>query len=301
MMRTLLLLSYLFFTTSVFAQQDLLTLVNKPDAKQKHYVTGAFKSTRVINAQSMELLGKGVLDVRILHRFGLISSGINNLYGLDQANMRLSFDYGLFKNLMIGVGRSDVEKELDGFIKYRPIQQSVDGPHSSPVSVVLVAGITLTTRPWTDTSQKYFFSNRLAYYYEIIIGRKFNEIFSMQIAPVMVHRNIVPLATDPNDTYALEIGARLKISKRTALVVDYHHIFSGLDMSIYKDPLSVGVDIETGGHVFQLHFSNATGLNEKQFITNTTNSWWKGEIGFGFNLSRVFTIVNPIKHQHIGQ
>jgi hypothetical protein len=133
----------------------------------------------------------------------------------------------------------------------------------------------------------------LTFYNEIIIGRKFNDIFSFQLSPVMVHRNLVPLASDSNDTYALGVGTRIKLSKRMAFVIDYHHIFYGLDKSVYKDPLSVGIDIETGGHVFQLHFSNATGLNEKQFITGTTSSWLKGEIGFGFNLSRVFTISNP--------
>lgn len=300
-MRTLLVVSSLFFSISVFGQQDLLSLVNKPDTNKKQFVSGAFKSTRVINSQSMEMLGKGVLDFRILHRFGLISSGINNLYGLDQATMRLSFDYGFGKNLMAGVGRSDVEKELDGFIKYRLVWQSEGGVHSSPVSVVLVSGMTLTTMPWTDTSRKYYFSNRLGFYNQIIIGRKFNEVFSMQVAPIVVHRNFVPLKTDPVNTYAVEIGARVKVSRHTALVADYHYIFSGLNKTIYKDPLSLGVDIETGGHVFQLHFSNATGLNEKQYITGTTNKWLKGEIGFGFNLSRVFTIVNPIKHQHIGK
>ncbi|MDE3211816.1 MAG: hypothetical protein KGM98_01170 [Bacteroidota bacterium] len=285
-----IILSFLFVVNSsiLFAQGDLLSLVdNQPS--QKQYITAAFKSTRVINGQSMEFLGKGVLDVRILHRFGLLSSGANNLYGLDQANMRLGFDYGVSNRLMVGVGRSNIGKELDGFIKYRPIWQSKGGRWSSPVSVVLISGTTLSTMPWSDPTRKNYFSSRMAFYNEIIIGRKFSDAFSLQVTPMMVHRNLVPLATDSNDTYALGIGMRLKISKRVAFVVDYHHILSGLDMHTYKDPLSVGIDIETGGHVFQLHFSNTTGLNEVQYITGTTNSWLKGQIGFGFNLSRVFT------------
>jgi hypothetical protein len=129
----------------------------------------------------------------------------------------------------------------------------------------------------------------MAFYNEVIIGRKFNNQISFQLAPTFVHRNLVSQATESNDVYALGIGGRIKMSKRIAFVVDYHYIMSGLDKGIYKDPLSIGFDIETGGHVFQLHFSNATGMNEKSFITKTTNSWGKGEIRFGFNLSRVFT------------
>ncbi|MDE3212817.1 MAG: hypothetical protein KGM98_06250 [Bacteroidota bacterium] len=289
-MRRIILVVLLIVNSSVlFAQGDLLSLVDNQPAK-KQYITAAFKSTRVINDHSMEFLGKGVLDVRILHRFGLLSSGANNLYGLDQANMRMGFSYGVTNRLMVGVGRSNIGKDLDAFIKLRPIWQSKGGPWSMPFSLVLVSGTTLSTMPWSDPTRKNYFSSRMAFYNEVIIGRKFNDNFSLQISPMMVHRNLVPLATDSNDTYAIGIGGRIKISKRVAFVVDYHHIVSGLDMHTYKDPLSIGVDIETGGHVFQLHFTNATGLNEVQYLTGTTNSWGKGQVGFGFNLSRVFTI-----------
>jgi hypothetical protein len=155
---------------------------------------------------------------------------------------------------------------------------------------VIVTGATVTGTPWTDLTRKNYFSNRIAYYNEVIIGRKFSEKFSLQLTPTFVHRNYMELSSTPNDVYALGIGARYKISKRTAFVVDYHYVVKGQDKTIYKDPLSIGFDIETGGHVFQLHFSNSTGMNEKAFITNTTNTWGKGEIRFGFNLSRVFTV-----------
>ncbi len=287
---------YIFFTLIticphfIFAQNDLLSLVDATSENKKEYVSNAFKSSRVVNGHSMEFIGKGVMDVRILHRFGSVNSGFNNLFGLDNANMRFGFDYGVSKNLTVGVGRSNVNKEWDGFIKFRPIWQAKGGSWPSPVSVVLVTGATITTMPWTDPARKNYFTSRMAFYNEIIIGRKFNDIFSMQISPTFVHRNIVPLSSDANNVYALGVGARLKLSKRTAFVVDYHYIAKGLDKTIYQDPLSVGFDIETGGHVFQLHFSNSTGMNEKEFITNTTNSWGKAEIRFGFNLSRVFTV-----------
>jgi hypothetical protein len=273
----------------LYAQDDLLSLVEKNEPKKKDRVTNAFKSSRVINGHSIEFIGKGVLDVRILHRFGEVSSGMSNLFGLDQASMRFGLDYGILNNLTIGVGRSNIGKELDGFIKFCPLGQST-GAGSFPFSVVLVSGLTLQTQPWSDTTRKNYFSSRLGFYHELILGRKFSERFSLQLAPVFVHRNVVPLATDENDVYALGIGTRFKLSKRVAFVADYQYIITGLNKEVYKDPLSVGFDIETGGHVFQLHFSNATGMNEKAFITNTTGSWGKGEIRFGFNLSRVFTV-----------
>lgn len=270
------------------AQEDLLSLVESREVK-KSYLTNAFKSSRVINGHSMEFIGKGVLDVRILHRFGLLNSGFSNLFGLDQANMRFGFDYGISNRLTAGFGRSNVGKEWDAFIKYRPIWQAAGGKGASPVSIVLISGITLSGLPWANPDRENYFTSRLAYYNQVIIGRKFSDRFSLQLAPVMVHRNLVQYAYEENDLFALGIGTRLKLSKRVALVVDYHYLAAGIDRTIFIDPLSIGFDIETGGHVFQLHFSNATGMNEKAFLTGTTNEWGKGEIRFGFNLSRVFT------------
>lgn len=278
------------FASSVFAQdEDLLKLAGE-DKPAKEYVTHAFKSSRVINGHSMEMIAKGNLDFRILHRFGLINNGAKNFFGLDEASMRMGFDYGLGTNLTIGVGRSTLNKELDGFIKYRLLRQST-GARSFPVSVILITGITVNTLPWTDPNRDNKFSSRVGYYHEIIVGRKISEAFSLQLAPTMVHRNLVPHANDENDAFALGIGARLKVSRRIALVSDYHAILSGLDKDVYHSPLSVGIDIETGGHVFQLHFSNAQGMNEQAFITNTVDKW--GDVRFGFNLSRMFVIKKP--------
>jgi hypothetical protein len=267
--------------------QDLLKELGA-DSVQKEYVKNAFKSSRVINTHSMEFIGKGVLDVRILHRFGPVNNGFKDLFGLDEANMRFGFDYGLGKNLTIGIGRSNVLKELDGFIKYRPIWQS-KGPGAMPFSLVLISGLSLRTQDFPEPQDVYEFKHRLAFYQEIVVGRKFSEALSLQLNPIFVHRNLVPGIDDENNTWALGIGGRLKLTKRTAFVVDYTPVLSGRQTGT-KDPLAVGFDIETGGHVFQLHFSNATGMNEKALLTTTTDNFWKGEIRFGFNLSRVFTI-----------
>lgn len=269
--------------------EDLLKLLGGEEKHKKELVKYAFKSPRVINSHSMEFLNPGTLDLRILHRFGTLDKGYENFFGLDQASMRLGFDYGIARNLMAGLGRSTFKKELDGYFKYAPIMQSA-GPGSFPVTVALAAGITMDGTPWADPSRKNFFTSRLAYYFQCIIGRKFSEVFTLQCSPTLIHRNIVPLETDPNNLYALGIGGRCKLSKRMALTWDYTHVIKGMPDSGYYHPLSVGLDIETGGHVFQLHFSNATGMNERAFITETTGQWGKGEIRFGFNLSRVFQV-----------
>jgi hypothetical protein len=279
----------LFFSSDLFAQdQDLLKLLGA-EKSEKQITRNAFKSPRVINSHSMEFLRPGTMDFRILHRFGQVNQGYKNFFGLDQASMRMGFDFGILQNLMVGVGRSTYKKELDGFIKYAPIRQST-GPWSSPVTFAWVAGITLDGTSWSDPSRKNFYTSRLAYYFEAIIGRKFSEAFSLQVSPTMVHKNLVPFEKDPNNIYAIGIGGRLKLSKRIAITWDYSHVLIGKPDSGYYNPLSIGFDIETGGHVFQLHFSNSTGMNEKAFITETTSNWIKGDIRFGFNLSRVFQL-----------
>ena len=287
----------LFSLEKLGAQTDTVDLVKQlgDEKPKREFVSAAFKSSRVINGHSIEFIGKGVLDVRILHRFGYLDDGVSTLFGLDEASMRMGLDYGLGKNFTIGVGRSTLKKELDGFFKYRIIRQST-GPGSSPVSLVWVSGMTVNTLKWAYPDRDNKFSSRLGYYHQLILGRKFNERFSLQLAPLFVHRNLIDSVKNSNDTWALGIGGRMKISKRVALVLDYHPILSGKQEGTY-DPLSVGFDIETGGHVFQLHFSNATGMNEKEFITNTTGEFWKGEIRFGFNLSRVFSLGLPVNYR----
>jgi len=270
----------------VHAQDDSLLKGLEPVPAKKEYVTNAFKSSRVVNGHSMELIGKGVLDVRILHRFGLINDGVSEWFGLDQASMRMGFDYGLGKNLTIGIGRTTFKKELDGFIKWRIVRQATGG---SPLSLVFVTGVSAYTFKNTDPQKEVKFSSRVGYYYQSIFGRKFSKRFSFQLSPTLVHRNQVEPG-DVNDVYAIGIGTRFKLSKRTAFVVDYFPVLNRPANSTTTNSLSIGFDIETGGHVFQLHFSNSTGMNERAFITDTHDSWGKGEIRFGFNLSRVFTV-----------
>jgi hypothetical protein len=282
------LFSFFFFAFPAFSQDDSLLKLLESDKNQKEYVTGAFKSSRVINSHSMEFLGKGVLDLRILHRFGKIDQGVNELFGLDQASMRIGLDYGVGNNLTVGVGRTTLGKDIDGFVKWRAVRQVEKG---FPFSWVLIAGMSVYTFKNTDPQNKLSFSSRAGYYYQSIFGRKFNQTFSLQLSPTLVHRNQAGLS---NNIYALGVGSRLRISKRTALMVDYFPVInrSNNEPDLYN-ALSFGVDIETGGHVFQLHFSNATGMNERAFIANTQDKWSIESVRFGFNISRVFTLKRP--------
>jgi len=294
--RNAAVLVLLLIGTSAKAQEDLLNLVDKGDSKpKKEYVKYAFKSTRVINGHSMEFLSPGTMDFRILHRFGPTNQGYKNFFGLDQASMRMGFDFGLYRNLMIGFGRSTYKKEVDAYFKYAPLMQST-GTGSFPFTVAIVAGATLNTSPWQDTTIHNYLTTRLAYYYQVILGRKFTEGFTLQLTPTMVHNNLVPFTSQPNDVFSLGVGGRLKLTQRLAITWDYFHRFNGLEKDVTFNPVSLGLDIETGGHVFQLHFSNATGMNERAFITETTNRIDKVELRFGFNLSRVFQIKKT-KHK----
>lgn len=286
-------LYFLFFCLFIFVNvhgQDLLGELGS-DSLQNEHVTNAFKSPRVINSHSMEMLAAGALDFRILHRFGKINEGYQEFFGLDNATMRMGFDYGITRNLTVGIGRSTFKKELDGFIRYRILWQS-KGHKAMPVSLVWTSGMIRNglENPLIDPELKVTFSRRMSYYHQLIIGRKFTERFSAQLSPILLHSNIVNNELIPNNLFAVGVGARYKFTKRMAFVVDYSFPFNNFPRDYSIHPLSVGIDIETGGHVFQLHFSNATGMNERAFIDEENGKWLDGDIQFGFNLSRVFQI-----------
>lgn len=251
-------------------------------------VKGTFHSTRVINAHSVEMLGKGSWDFRILHRFGPVSTGLTDLFGLDQASMRLGADFGVSKHLTLGFGRTTFKKDIDFFLKYRLVQQS-NGPSARPFSLVAVLGSSIQTYPNPDPAKPIGFDQRAGYYAQLLVGKKFNQNFSLQLTPSVVFRQKVPV-NDANAVFALGLGGRYKISKRVAFVADYAYVFNGFVKEQGANPLSLGIDIETGGHVFQLHFSNAPGMNERALLTETVNTWGSGEIRFGFNLSRIFNL-----------
>jgi len=276
---------------ALFAQDDLMNLLNSDAAPDINYTTATFKSTRILNGHSIERMVPGQLDFRISHRFGTLNSGSYNLWGLDQSNIHFSLEYGIMKWLMVGVGRGSYEKTFDGFAKFSVLRQS-KGDRVMPVSVSVMTSAALMSQKWTDPTRANYFSSRMSYVAEVLVARKFSQAFSFQLTPTYVHRNLVTTALDPNDIFAMGAGGRLKLSKRISLNAEYYYVANPktyMSTQIYN-PLSVGIDIETGGHVFQLMLTNSVAMIEKGFVGETTGSWRKGDIHFGFNISRVFTL-----------
>ncbi len=300
MTRTLYLsLLLLMAPGALYAQDDdLLSLLGEEETGPE-YTSAAFKATRVINGHSLENVAHGVLDFRIGHRFGFVNGGVNEFFGLDGATVRLGLDYGVTDRLMVGIGRSSFQKTLDGLVKYKFLKQC-DAGCEMPITLAVVASSSMTTLqqadlPWYDPERQDYFSHRMGYSFQLIVGRKFSESFSLQLNPGVVHRNLVPTVDDPNDVFHISGAARMKLTKRIALNAEYFYVLPGQLPDIYRNSLALGFDIETGGHVFQLHFTNSTAMFERGFITETTGDWGAGDIHFGFNISRVFTLHNPKK------
>lgn len=271
--------------------QDIDLFAEKDTVKIKDITTATFKSSRVVNGQSIENVGVGVMDFKILHRFGAINQGGYELFGIDQATMRMGLDYGLTNRFMFGVGRSTYQKQYDGFVKYKLLQQQ-SGIKEIPIGVSLVSTIIYKSLKSAPNAQYLEYStDKFSYAHQLLIARKFNDYFSLQITPTIVHYNLVETSSLPNDFKSIGISMRQRISKRVNITGEYFYRIDKLEG--YHDPLTFGLDIETGGHVFQLHVTNATGMTERTFINETSGSWSNKDIRFGFNLVRAFTLKKP--------
>lgn len=278
------------------AQDDLLSLLGEGEPVTE-YVTASFKTNRVINLHSLESTAAGVMDVKISHRFGFVNGGFSELFGLDAATIRIGADFGLTDRLTAGLGRSSYEKTYDGFLKYKFLRQS-KGAKKMPVTAALFASTAIKTTPWQNPDRENYFSSRLYYTFQMIVGRKFSESFSLQLSPTVVHRNLVRTSSEANDVFAIGAALRQKLTKRIAINAEYIYVLPGQLADGYRNSLSIGFDIETGGHVFQLHFTNSTSMIEKGYITETVGDWTDGGVHFGFNVSRVFTIF---KSRRVGE
>jgi uncharacterized beta barrel domain-containing protein DUF5777 len=263
--------------------------------KTKTYVTGTFKALYIVNTQTVESPGTGVLNFEIQHRFGQLNSGSYNFFGLDNATLRLGFDYGITDRLAIGIGRSSYLKTFDGYIKYKLLMQTEGS--GMPVTVSVLG----TGTNYTQTIPEDSFLNakyRTTYSAQLLIARKFSRNISIQISPTYLHYNLVSSKDDKSDVFALGVGGRVKITKRMSINAEYNYLPSNqiVSQKTYNS-FSLGWDIETGGHVFQLVFSNSQSMAETQFIAQSihgvpqaTGNWGNGDIYFGFNLSRGFNL-----------
>jgi hypothetical protein len=294
-MSRLSLIALLTFSSfAVFAQDDLMKMLEEETEKDKkpEYATATFKTTRLINGHSIENVAAGVLDFRISHRFGYVSGGAYELWGLDEASMRLGFDYGINRWLMIGIGRSTYQKQYDGFTKVKLLRQS-SGSRSMPITLSAIGTIMYKSLKFDDPTRENYYSSNLYYSGQLLIARKFSEGISLQLMPTLVHYNLVPTADDPNDLFSVGMGGRIKLSKRVSLNLEYYYQLPGFKFEGTTNSLSIGFDIETGGHVFQVYCTNSTGMTERTYINETNGNFFEGDIRLGFTISRVFTLVKP--------
>jgi hypothetical protein len=277
---------FLFFclSLSVFAQEDLMSMLDD-GTKEDAPVSATFKAVRIINGHSIETTRKNHLDFVINHRFGALNSGYQNFWGLDQAQIRLGLEYGVSKNLMVGIGRSSHQKVIDMYFKYRLLTQTESG--SMPVSLGLFASNAITTLQSPNYNDGI---NRYAYTYQALLARKFSESISVQLTPTLIHRNLVQEKSDQNTLFSMGIGGRCKLTKRTSVNFEYFWVPERGNQVVFRPMFSLGFDIETGGHVFQLHFTNSLGMIEKAFIAETVGRWGKGDVLYGFNISRTFSL-----------
>lgn len=292
--KLLSVLLVLFILTGIrsLAQDELLGLFEDDNTQQTEYAYATFKTSRLVYGHSVENPAPGNLIFLIQHNFGSLNSGFYELFGLDRATIRLGLEYGINDFISIGAGRSSWEKTYDGFIKAKILRQS-SGARYIPVTIAYFGSVNLNSLKWQFPDRKNYFSSRLSYINQLLIARKFSQSFSLQLSPTLVHKNLVPTNEDKNTSFALGIGGRYKLSQRVSLNAEYFWYPEDQNTIQRNDVVSVGFDIETGGHVFQLHISNAQAMFERSFITETAGRWDKGDIFFGFNISRTFVIRKP--------
>jgi hypothetical protein len=282
-------LIFILFASRVVAQ-DLMDLLKEDDSKKTEYTDATFKSTRLINGQSIELPPKGALNFVISHHFGKINSGAYEFFGLDQANIRFGFDYGITDWLSLGIGRTSVDKTYDGSVKVKILRQS-KGYRNMPITLTYFTNVAITSLEWKYPERNNYFSSRMEYVHQVLIARKFGSRLSIQLMPTFIHRNLVSTIYDQNDVWAIGAGGRIKLTKRLAITGETYFLMPGQTQQQFYNTLSFGIDLETGGHVFQIYLTNSQGLIEEQFIPETTGSWLRGDIHLSFNIHRTFQIV----------
>ena len=282
---------FIFLSLCVNAQDDLMSLLEDSSKTETGYTTATFKSTHIMNGHSTERMTEGILDFRISHRFGTLNSGAYEFFGLDESNIHLSLEYGIFDWLMAGIGRGSFEKTYDAFAKFSILRQST-GARVMPVSMSFLTSVAYKSVKITDISIPDDFSSRLSYTEQLLIARKMNQWLSFQLSPTLIHYSYVLTESDPANLWAIGTGGRIRLSKRVSLNAEYYILADDnpqMFQTVYN-PLSIGFDIETGGHVFQLIFTNSVAMIEKSFIGETTGRWVDGDIHFGFNISRIFKL-----------
>ena len=284
-------ITFFFIVFSLSSQgQDMLSELDKEDKPTTDYTSSTFKSTRLINGQTVQTKGKGALEFIFAHRFGAINGGWYELYGLDQAYVRVGLEYGITDRMGVGIGRNSVDKTWDSYVRYKLLRQS-KGLVNMPFTITAFGIAAVRTSPKTqDATYAIEFEDRLSYVGQMLIARKVNTNLSLQLMPSFVHKNIVDKTIENNDQVALGFGGRLKVTRSIALTTEYYYRLDEPNANPYYNPIGFGIDIETGGHVFQLVMTNSRGLTERAFLTETAGDFWDGDIHLGFNITRTFQL-----------
>jgi hypothetical protein len=273
-------------------QEDLLKELETSQPEGTDYTIQTFKGTRILNGHSVETKPQGALEFIINHRFGAMHDA-GNFYGLDNAYIRLGLEYGITDRLGIALGRSSHTKEYDAYLKYKVLRQAT-GEKSFPFTMTLFGGyyyINSTFAPYDNYST----SDRMAYAAQAMIARKFSPGISFQVSPTLLHRNTVDQSTAVNDLFALGFGGRIKITRSVSLNLEYYARLNENENNPYYNPYGIGIDIETGGHVFQMVFTNSIGSMERLMLTETgeiNNDEHPNPIHFGFNITRTFQLAH---------
>ncbi len=282
---------------STRAQDDLMKMLEEQEEEVTNLTIATFKTTRLVSGHSIETNAEGVLQFLIGHRFGRLNSGWRDLYGIDNATIRLGFEYGITDNINIGVGRSSFEKTYDATFKWRLLRQK-SGAKNFPFTATWVSSSYLNTMEWPNPERENYFSSRMNFHHALLLARKFGNAVSVQLMPTLVHRNIVQTKEDENTIYSMGVGSSIRLTGSLRANFEYYfipedQIFSTIGGEKVRNSFSVGVDLETGGHVFQIFLTNSRGMAEKFLVGETTGNWLDGDIHFGFNVSRVFTLKKP--------
>lgn len=296
--KTTLALVGLLTGTLCFAQPDEPSLLDAlgPEEATTEVEHAIFKTNRVINAHSLENTAGGVMDMKIQHRFGYVDQGLYNLFGFDQASVRIGLDYGVTDRLQVGFGFNSYQKTWDIYGKYRVLWQTTKGSAKKmPINLSIVSAMAVVGERFPASEPKNSFSQRLTYTNQLLLGRKFSESFSLQLMPTLLYRNLVDTKAESNMSFLMGIAARQKLTKRTSINAEYFYGAASDYRNFRQNSLSLGFDIETGGHVFQVFFSNSLHIVERGYLADTSGDWLKGQFLYGFNISRVFTIVQPEK------
>ena len=273
------------FSSGVYAQNDLLADLEAELPKENTYAEAAFKGLKIINLESTKMAEQGALYFIVAHRFGSVKNGLDDFFGLDSAITKLQLIYGITDGLNVGLARSSFQKTYGLHTKFRLLrQQEEDMPFTLGVYGLTTVNTALDKAFLPDLE----FNHRLTHTAQLLISRKWSEKLSLQLSPTYMHENLTTISTQENGQFIMAMGGRYKLNKRVSLNVDYGLHTNRSDDAPYNNPFSVGLDIETGGHVFQLHFTNAQSMFENGFFGQAAGDWSEGDVYFGFNISRVF-------------